>query len=168
MPQLGNLNLDKVRLTRAAMVGALYVSMTLAFAPISYGPVQFRVSEVLTLFPFLWPEALPGLVLGCLISNLAGGFGWVDVVFGTFATALAGYLTMRSRGLIMGAIWPVLINGLVVGGYLSVLIGMPWYLSMAYVALGEAGVCFGLGIPMARLLMRLPLGAMGALRGRDR
>jgi uncharacterized membrane protein len=159
---------DKLKLTRSALVGALYVALTLAFAPISYGPVQFRVSEVLTLFPFLWPEALAGLGIGCLISNLAGGFGWVDVVFGTLATVIAGYLTMKSRSVFMGALWPVLVNGVIVGGYLSVLINMPWHLSMAYVALGEAGVCFGLGVPLVRALSRLPEGRFPALKGRSR
>jgi len=49
------------------------------------------------------------------------------------------------------------VNGLVVGGYLSVLLGMPWYLSMAYVAVGEAGVCFGLGVPLVKALRAMPL-----------
>ncbi|ACZ18497.1 protein of unknown function DUF988 [Thermanaerovibrio acidaminovorans DSM 6589] len=145
------------KLSRAGLIGAAYVALTLAFAPISYGAVQFRVSEVLTLFPFLWPEAAAGLVVGCLISNLLGGLGWVDVVFGTLATGLAAYLTMRARNEYWAALWPVLVNGLVVGGYLSVLLGMPWYLSMAYVAVGEAGVCFGLGVPLVKALRAMPL-----------
>ncbi|WP_352426120.1 QueT transporter family protein [Aminomonas paucivorans] len=143
-----------LRIVRAGLVAALYVALVLAFAPLSFGAVQFRVAEVLTLLPFFWPEAVWGLGVGCVLSNLFGGFGLVDVLFGSLATLAAAWLSSRARTLVGAAIPPVVVNGLVVGGYLSWLTQTPWYLSIPYVALGEAGVCFALGIPLFRWLGR--------------
>lgn len=145
-----------LRIVRAGLVGALYVALVLAFAPLSFGAVQFRVAEVLTLLPYLWPEAVWGLGVGCVLANLFGGFGFVDVVFGGAATLGAAWLSSRARSLTGAAIPPVVVNGLVVGGYLAWLTETPWYLSIPYVALGEAGVCFALGIPLFRWLRRFP------------
>jgi uncharacterized membrane protein len=127
-------------ITRAAVIAALYVALVLVFQPVSFGPVQFRVAEALTLLPFLMPEAIPGLFVGCLIANVFGGFGLLDIVLGSAATLAAAFLTFRAPNKWLAAIAPVAVNGLVVGAYLSFLTGMPIYLSVAYVALGEAGV----------------------------
>ncbi|HPR77140.1 MAG TPA: QueT transporter family protein, partial [Candidatus Limiplasma sp.] len=70
-------------ITLSAIIAALYAAITLLFAPISYGPVQFRISEALTLLPVLFPQAIPGLTLGCLIANLLGSATPWDVIFGT-------------------------------------------------------------------------------------
>ena len=84
-------------ITRAAMIAALYCVLTLLFQPISYGPVQFRVSEALTLLPVFTADAVPGLFIGCLLANLLGGALWYDVVFGALATLLAALCTRRLR-----------------------------------------------------------------------
>ena len=83
----------------SALIAALYAALTLAFQPISYGAVQFRISEALTLLPVLFPQAVPGLTLGCLISNLFNPMGATvyDVVFGTLATLIAAVITWRMR-----------------------------------------------------------------------
>ena len=73
-------------LTVAAVIAALYAATTLLFAAVSYGPVQFRVSEAFTLLPVLFPQAIPGLTLGCLIANLLGSATPWDVIFGTLAS----------------------------------------------------------------------------------
>ena len=59
-------------LVHGALIAAVYVALTMMFAPISFGPVQFRISEALCILPFFTPAAVPGLFLGCLISNLLG------------------------------------------------------------------------------------------------
>ena len=69
-------------LALGGMVAALYAALTVLLAPLSYGPVQLRFSEGLTLLPYFLPEAVPGLAAGCLIANLFGGYGAVDVVVG--------------------------------------------------------------------------------------
>lgn len=145
---------------RGAVVASVYVAITMLFAPISFGVVQFRVAEALTLLPFLWIEAVPGLFVGCLLANLLGGFGPWDVILGSVATLVAAVLTRLSPNLFLAALAPVVVNGLVVGAYLTLIIGLPSPLlfSMVYVAAGEAMACYGLGMPLVRLLERRGFG----------
>lgn len=142
-------------IARSALVAALYALLVLAFAPLSFGPVQFRVAEALTLLPWLFPEAIPGLFVGCLVSNFFGGLGIVDMVFGSLATLVAAWLTRRMPNVFWAAVPPVLVNAVVVGTYLSYLLDLPVAATILYVGLGQAGVCFLLGIPLATLLGRV-------------
>ena len=145
----------------SALIAALYAALTLAFQPISYGAVQFRISEALTLLPVLFPQAVPGLTLGCLISNLFNPMGATvyDVVFGTLATLIAAVLTWRMRA----SIWvrappPVLCNAVIVGLVLTYAYGIDMlWMNMLTVGLGEAVVCYVLGVPMIKLLSRQDL-----------
>lgn len=136
----------------SAMVAALYGALTVGLAPISYGPVQFRVAEALTLLPFFMPEAIPGLFVGCLISNLFGGFGLPDVILGSTATLAAAWMTYRMPNIWLAAIPPVMINALVVGLYLAWITETPWALSIIYIGASQAVICFGLGIPLCNIL----------------
>ena len=70
-------------LAQAAMIAAVYVVITLAFAPFSYGEVQVRLSEALTILPAFTPAAIPGLFVGCLLSNILGGCMVLDIIFGS-------------------------------------------------------------------------------------
>lgn len=82
---------NKVRfLALSAVIAALYAVLTYAAAAVNlaYGPFQFRFSEALTVLPAFTPAAIPGLAVGCLLSNLASPLGIVDWVFGTLATLL--------------------------------------------------------------------------------
>ena len=79
----------------AAMIAALYLALTLLFQPISFGAVQFRISEAMTLLPAIFPEATIGLTLGCFLSNFLAGANVYDVVFGTLATLLAALISWR-------------------------------------------------------------------------
>lgn len=155
MPFFGNTGNVSRFLARSALIAALYSLLVLAFAPLSFGPVQFRVAEAMTLLPWLFPEAIPGLFVGCLVSNLFGGLGIVDMVFGSLATFVAAWLTRRMPNLLWAAVPPVLVNALVVGAYLSVLLDVPLVATILYVGLGQAGVCFLLGVPLATLLGRV-------------
>jgi len=139
----------------SGLTAALYVALTALFAPISFSAVQFRVSEALTLLPALTPAAAPGLFLGCLISNLVLGAPWQDVVFGSLATGLAAYATLLlRRQLWLAAFMPVLFNGFIVGGMLSKVYGLPFWATAGTVALGEAAVCYMLGVPLVGLLKK--------------
>ena len=151
-------------LTTAALVAALYAALTLLFAAISYGPVQFRVSEALTLLPVLLPEAVPGLALGCLIANLVGSATPWDIVFGTLATLLAALLTRRFRKNVwLAAAMPVVCNAVIIGLVLHFTLSDVLLLpTMASVGLGEAVVVYALGVPMILALRRVP-----ALRALD-
>ena len=84
-------------LTEAAAIGAIYVVLTLLFAPLSYGEVQIRISEALTILPFFTPAAIPGLFVGCIIANLFGGAIPIDIIFGSIATLLGAVFTRRRK-----------------------------------------------------------------------
>ncbi len=83
-------------LTEAAVIGAIYVVLTLLFAPLSYGEIQIRFSEALTILPFFTPAAIPGLFVGCIIANLFGGAIPVDIIFGSIATLIGAVFTYRT------------------------------------------------------------------------
>lgn len=141
-------------ITRSALIAALYVALVLVFQPISFGAVQFRVAEALTLLPFLWLEAVPGLFIGCLIANIFGGLGPWDIFLGSGATLIAALLSYVSPNLFLAGLAPVVVNGVIVGSYLTLIVGlpMPFYFSILYVAAGEAMACFALGVPLVKLL----------------
>ena len=141
----------------SAILAALYVALTVLL-PFSYGPVQFRLSEALTLLPVLFPASIPGLTLGCLIANLLGSATPWDVVFGTLATLLAAIATCRLRQNIwLAAAAPVLGNGLVVGVVLHLTLGFPLFSTMLSVAFGEACVLYLLGVPLVKALQKINL-----------
>ena len=142
------------RIVYSAAIAALYAALTMVMAPISFGPVQFRVAEAMTLLPFFMPEAVPGLFIGCLFANFLGGFGLIDVVLGSAATLAAAWLMLKSRNIWLAALPPVVINALVVGGYVAVITETPILISMLYIGASQAVICFGLGIPLCRLLNR--------------
>ena len=84
-----------VFLAQGAMIAAIYTVLTLLAATmnLAYGPVQFRFSEALTILPMFTPAAVPGLTIGCLLSNIFSGYGAADMIFGTLATLLAAIST---------------------------------------------------------------------------
>jgi uncharacterized membrane protein len=97
-------------------------------------------------------EAIPGLFVGCIIANFAGGFGIIDVVFGSLATLLAAILTRKMPSKVTAAVPPVVVNAVIVGAYLSFLTDFSWQAAMLYVGIGEVVACFCLGVPLLILL----------------
>ena len=141
----------------SAMIAALYAALTLLLAPISYGAIQCRISEAMTLLPMLLPHAVPGLVVGCLVSNLLSPVAIWDVLFGTLATLLAAVGTRHFRSTpVLAALCPIVSNGLIVGGTLSIFYGLPLWLTMLEVAAGEA-LAVLLGFLLLRALRRVNL-----------
>lgn len=150
-------------ITRAAVIAALYAALVLVFQPISFGPVQFRVAEALALLPYLMPEAIPGLFVGCAIANIFGGLGLIDIFLGSAATLLAAIVTYFAPNKIVAALPPVVANGVIVGAYISFIAEMPMPLAILYVATGEAMACYALGVPLIGLLERyIPKSARNA------
>ncbi len=142
----------------AAVIAALYAALTVVFAPISYGAVQFRIAEAFTLLPVLFPQAIPGLAVGCLISNLIGGYGLWDVVLGTLATLAAALLTYGlRRNIWLAAIPPVLTNAVVIGLLLHFMLQLPLLPTMATVGLGQLAVVAILGVPLIFALSKIPV-----------
>lgn len=142
----------------AGLIGALYVTLCLVLYPFSFGPVQLRVSEALTLLPVVTPAAVPGLFVGCLIANLfSPGAGLPDIVFGSLATLAAALLSRKLRAHpVWAALPPVVINGVVVGLVLHYTLGFPLLETMLTVSAGQAIACYGLGLALLWALKRLP------------
>ncbi len=157
-----------LQMVLAAMVAAVYTVLTV-FLPIpQYGEVQFRVAECMTLLPFLFPWAAPGLVVGCFLANLLGSPFVLDWVFGTLATAIACFLTARAPNKWLAALPPVICNAVIVGAEIawSATGGFNGAFWAAFgpialsVGAGELAVCLLLGVPLLAVLPKVK-----ALRG---
>jgi len=151
---MNNRNKPLVQLLQGALIAAVYAALTLAFAPLSYGQVQIRFAEALTVLPALTPAAIPGLAVGCLIANILGPGGPIDMVFGTLATLIAAYLSNKMPSKWLVPLPPVLINAVVVGFILNYLYKLPLVVSMGWVGLGQLAACYGLGYPLLLVLDR--------------
>lgn len=157
-------------LTLAALVAALYAVMSYfgSLFGLTFGPIQFRFAEALCVLPFLFPAAVPGLTLGCLITNLLSPYGLLDMVVGPLATLLGAWLTSKVRHAWAAPLPPVLCNGVLVGftlawteaGGFTAAFFPAWLYNGLTVALGELGVCVILGGLLLRTLARLPLPPM--------
>jgi uncharacterized membrane protein len=148
------------KLTIAGVVAAGYFALTVLLAPISFGALQFRVSEVLCILPYFFPESVTGLFVGCLLSNLLGGLGIIDVIFGSLATLLAAVMTMKIKTKWLACLPPVIVNGLVIGAVLAYTLnpGDFWRFYLIYglqVAAGQLGVLYLLGLPLMYALPRM-------------
>ncbi|MDS0525836.1 QueT transporter family protein [Clostridium sp. SHJSY1] len=156
------MNNDKMvqRLVKTAIIAALYAVITLVLAPISYGPIQFRVSEIMVLLAFFDPFYIVGLTLGCFISNMLGPNGIMDIIFGTVATFISVYaiyltgkfVNNKNLSLIIASLWPTIFNGLIVGWMLNYLYQLPLLLSIAEVAIGEFVIVTIVGVPVVNLV----------------
>lgn len=180
-------------IAQAGMIAAVYAALTLitmqALSVLSFGPIQFRLSEALTVLACLTPAAIPGLALGSIVANLLNPaalwpFAALDVVFGSAATAIGAAWSWRFRDKTALALFgPVLANALVVPAYLPWLVEglglyripllgidlegnwLPMYLfGVVAVGVGEAVIVYGLGWPLLVALRKLGLGEMLARR----
>ncbi len=144
------------------LIAALYVVFTLPFGQVAFGPIQFRIAEVLTLLPFFTPWAIPGCTIGCLLSNLLFSTP-LDVLFGSLATLLAAFCTYKSKKMLLAPLWPVLFNGLIIGTMLTFMLlpagfkWLPWLTMVGEVTASEFVVCYLLGIPFMGLIKRTRL-----------
>lgn len=126
-------------LVQAAMIAAIYVVLVLVFAPISVSAIQVRIAEALTILPFFTPAAIPGLTIGCLLSNILTSCDILDILFGSLATligALGSYSLRRYKFLV--PLPPIIANTIIV----------PWVLRFAY---GEA-------LPIPFMMLTVGLG----------
>ena len=145
-----------------SLVSALYATLTLALSAISFGPIQFRVSEVMTLLPLLGKEYIIALTIGCLLANIIGPYGIPDIIFGTLATLISAYLvyltrkTMRNKQsktyILIASFWPTIINAIIIGIMLNKFFGLPLVLSMLQVGFGQFVVITILGVPLFKFL----------------
>ena len=168
------MKLTSQSLSKIAMIAAIYVAISLALAPLSFGNIQIRIAEGLTLLPLLSPIAIIGLGIGCFITNFIGVImganllGMMDVFIGTFATVLAAYLSyvLRNR-LIKGfpfwaSLMPIVINAIIIGAELTYVFAPEFTLSLFLifameVALGQALAVYVIGVPLLNTLKKRPI-----------
>ena len=152
------------QLTTAAVIAAVYAALTLLLPIPQYGGVQLRVAEAMTVLPFFFPEAIPGLAVGCFLSNVLMSPIPLDWIFGTAATLLAALWTRRMPNLALAPLPPVLCNAVIVGAeiaWFSVQDGAAFLPAFGFNALtvgaGEAIACYVLGSLLLRVLPRIPV-----------
>ena len=151
----------------SALIAALYAVLTYFAAALSlaFGPIQFRISEVLTILPIFTPAAIPGLTIGCFISNFAS-FNLLDIAFGTLASLIAALLTRAFRKkLVFGVpllsmLMPVIINAVIIGLEIAVFYFggftfMGFLTAMIEVGISQLVICVGLGIPFYKVLDKM-------------
>lgn len=146
-------------LVQAALIAALYATLTLVLQPFGFGPVQFRLAEALTVLPAIMPSSIPGLFIGCILANWIGGFGIVDIVFGSLATLLAGFSTyLLRKNHFLFPLPPVLFNAVIVGTYVRLLYDQTYslVLTMLFIGISEFILCYGLGLPLVSVLKSNP------------
>lgn len=143
-------NINVLFMAQAAMIAAIYVVITLVFAPFSYGEVQVRLSEALTILPVFTPAAVPGLFIGCLISNIMGGCIVPDIIFGSLATLLGAIFTysLRNQSKYLAPVPPIIANILIVPFILrfGYQVPLPIPFMMLTVGIGELISCGLLGM----------------------
>lgn len=151
-------NKSTLFLAQGAMIAAVYVVLTLVFAPISYGEVQVRISEALTVLPFFTPAAVPGLFVGCLIANILGGAILPDIIFGSIATLLGAFGTylLRKKTRFLAPIPPIVANTVIVPFvlYYGYGVNLPIPFMMLTVGIGEVISCGILGLIVQTVLMK--------------
>ena len=150
------------KLVTNAIIAAIYAACSILLAPISYGVLQFRISEALTLLPFLRKDTVWGLTVGCFLANLLSPLGAnpLDIVFGTLATFIAAVLTSKCRFAPISVIPPVAVNGVMIGAILAYTLSPDtfWASFSAFsvqIALEELVVCALLGLPLLYTLKKL-------------
>ena len=144
-------------ITTSAIIGSVYVALTIMLAPISYGQIQVRVAESLTVLPFMFPQAIPGLYLGCMAANIYGGLGPIDIFGGSLLTLIAALLTWWLRRFNkpwLAPLPPVLVNAFGVGLILHIQLHLPYWITVLWVGLGQAIACYVLGLPLLKLAKR--------------
>lgn len=145
-------------MAQAAMIAAIYVVVTLLVAPFAYGEVQVRLSEALTILPVFTPAAVPGVFLGCLISNILGGCILPDIILGSLATLIGAVFTwkLRNKSKYLAPLPPIITNALIVPFVLKYgyMVPLPIPFMMLTVGIGEIISCGVLGLVLHTALSR--------------
>jgi len=148
-------------MTQAAMIAAVYVVLTLVFAPFSFGQIQVRIAEALTVLPFVTPAAIPGLFIGCLVGNVLGGATLPDIIFGSLATLIGAYFTflLRKRSKFLAPIPPIMANTVIIPFvlYYATGVNLPIPFMMLTVGIGEIISCGLLGMILLSSLQKISI-----------
>jgi uncharacterized membrane protein len=152
------MNKSVKKLVAAAFVASVYAVTTLMLPLLSYGPIQYRLSEGLTVLPYFSYFSIWGLFIGCIASNIISPIGPLDMVFGSMATLIAATLTYyigRSNikfKKVLAPLPPVLVNAVVIGALIGYTSNVPIILPMLQVGWGQLVCCYGVGLPLLTLI----------------
>lgn len=142
------------KIVAAALIASIYAALTLMLAPLSYGEVQFRVAEALTVLPFFSSFSIWGLFIGCIISNILSPIGPLDMIFGSLATLIAAIMTYyigKSNLKYKRYIAPlpaVIVNAVIIGILIGYSANIPFILPALQVGFGQLVICYVLGLPL--------------------
>ena len=153
------------KIALAAVVAAIYFVLCFFgnIFQLTFGPVQVRLGEALTVLPFLFPATAPGLALGCLLTNVLSPYGPIDMVVGTLATAIAAFLSMKMPRWYLAALPPIVMNALLLPpmwawaetGTVNAAFWAAYGLNLWTFVAGEAVACYVLGTVLLRALPRV-------------
>jgi uncharacterized membrane protein len=155
------MNRLSVKVAQTAMIASIYAATTIFLGPIGYSWIQLRIGEALTPLPFLLGfPAVVGLTLGCGIANLASPVGLTDLIFGTLLTLIAAILSWKGTfgKPILACLYPVIINSIGVGMYLSSFYGVPYWTTVLTVGVGEFIAAVIIGYPALLAVKKLVKG----------
>ncbi len=146
-------------LTNNAAIAAVYFVLTVLLEPFSYGQIQFRISEILMVLVLINFKVAPGIVLGCFVANLFSPFGIWDVVFGTLATVICLILMFALRkNIFIALLAPTVVGSAIVAVMLNLILGLPFFETFIYVAIGEGAVLYLIGVPFYYLVQKNEIG----------
>lgn len=146
-------NLSVNDLVRVSVVAAIYSVLTLSVAPFAYGPVQFRIAEVLNLLAYFNPIYILAVTLGVFISNIFSPLGIYDMFFGTLHTLIALMFIWRSRSILTASIWPAVFS-FIIALELNLAVNAPFLETWIYVGISEIIICTLIAIPVIFLIWR--------------
>ncbi|MCL2366985.1 MAG: QueT transporter family protein [Oscillospiraceae bacterium] len=158
-------NSNKIRkIAFAGVIGALYAALTMSLGFISYGPIQFRIAEAMTILPFFFPFSILGLFVGCIIANLMSPYP-LDIVVGPIASLIAGVCTIQISKLGRDKVWvkvwgcfpPVIVNAVLIGAMIAFyMVGFSdlrvfltaMVVSGLQVGFGQLVILYAIGLPV--------------------
>lgn len=141
------------RLVRGAVIAAMYAVLTLTLP--AYGPLQFRLSEIMTLLAYFDPFYILPLTLGCAIANIASPFGIIDVIFGSLASFLALTAMSKTKNIYLASIWPAFFS-FIIGLEIMFLSTEPvnFFLITGQIMLSEFVVVTIIGVPVMKFIAK--------------
>ncbi|MDO4218596.1 MAG: QueT transporter family protein [Synergistaceae bacterium] len=139
-------------ISKAALIATFYISLTLLLSPFSFGIMQLRFSEALCILAFFFPEAILGLFIGCLLSNIIAGCGFLDIILGSLATLLSSYLSYKTNNIFLASFYVIFINAICVGSIVAYVAGLPMWIGFISIFISEAIATLCLGIPLGKFL----------------
>lgn len=147
-------------ITQSAAIAAFYTTLTVFISAfgLASGAIQIRVSEALTILPYFTFSAVPGLFIGCIISNLITGCAIWDVIFGSLATLIGAFVTyiLRHKSKYLACIGPILSNSLIIPFILINVYGAKnaWWFLFITVGIGEIISCGILGNMLLNIIQK--------------